>query len=176
MKNSAEETIVDDGRQETREKQADRNWNELLQELRVMETGTQILAAFLFTLPFQQKFSQLDDIQRVVYLILVVLAAVMTVLLLTPISLHRTLFRRRLKREIVENSAVLLRLALAGAAVLAAGTASLVFDVVVGRAAGIIVLLTLLIVVGLLWLTYPAMVGRQGRRGGNEPAPRTADS
>ncbi len=164
MKSADGEDIVDPERQETREQQADRNWSELLQEMRVMETGTQILAGFLFTLPFQQRFGQLDDIQRIVYLILVILAAVLTVLLLTPIGLHRTLFRLRLKHEIVEKSAVLVRIALIGAAVLAAGTAALVFDVVVGRTAGITVLLVLLTVAGLLWLAYPALVGHQSTR------------
>ncbi|MBG0739398.1 sodium:proton antiporter [Paeniglutamicibacter antarcticus] len=166
MKSADGDHIIDPERQETREQQADRNWSELLQEMRVMETGTQILAGFLFTLPFQQRFGQLDDIQRIVYLILVILAAVLTVLLLTPIGLHRTLFRQRLKHEIVERSAVIVRIALIGAAVLAAGTASLVFDVVVGRAAGITVLLVLLIVVGLLWLAYPALVGRKSTPNG----------
>ncbi|MCZ2402204.1 hypothetical protein IV498_03160 [Paenarthrobacter sp. Z7-10] len=90
--------------------------------------------------------------------------------------LHRTLFRRRLKREIVENSATVLRIALVGAAVLAAGTASLVFDVVVGRAAGLTVLAILPAVVGLLWLTYPAIVGRRGRSGGKAQAARAVDS
>lgn len=130
-----------------------------------MGTGAQILAGFLFTLPFQQRFSELDGFQRTVYLILMVLAAVMTVLLMTPISLHRSLFRRRLKREIVQNSAALVRLTLVGVAVLAAGTASLVFDVVVGREAGTVVLVALLIVVGMLWLAYPAVVGRKAADG-----------
>lgn len=154
------EDIVDDGRQETSEEQADRNWSELLQELRVMQTGTQILVAFLFTIPFQPGFQNLDDIQRAVYLILVSLAAGMTVLLLTPISLHRALFRQRLKRRIVEHSAVLVKTALIGTAVLAAGGAALVFDVVVDRAAAVTVLSVLSVTAAALWFVYPAIVGR----------------
>jgi RsiW-degrading membrane proteinase PrsW (M82 family) len=160
VEGSAREGIVDHGRHETREEQADRNWNELLQELRVMQTGTQILVAFLFTIPFQPSFKDLDDIQRGAYLVLVLLAAAMTVLLLTPISLHRGLFRRRLKRKIVEHSAAVVRAALVGTALLAAGGAALVFDVVMGRTAGVTVLIALTVTAVLLWFAYPAIVGR----------------
>ncbi|MHA7141931.1 MULTISPECIES: DUF6328 family protein [unclassified Arthrobacter] len=161
MEKPADKTIVDQTRQETLEEQSDRNWNELLQELRVMQTGTQILIAFLFTIPFQPTFDDLDDVQRVTYLILVIIAAVMIVLLLGPIGLHRSLFRRRLKRQIVERSAVLVRFSLLGTALLAAGGAALVFDIVLDRTAALVVLIGLLVAAALLWLVYPTVVGRQ---------------
>ncbi|MDP9987157.1 hypothetical protein J2S98_002316 [Arthrobacter oryzae] len=62
------------GRNETREEQMDRNWAELLQELRVLQTGVQILAGFLLTLPFQQRFEKLDDWEVGLYLTNVVSA------------------------------------------------------------------------------------------------------
>lgn len=157
------EAVLDDGREETPAEQADRNWNELLQEMRVMQTGTQILAAFLFTLPFQQRFTTLDNVQRGGYLVLVILAAAVTALILTPISLHRSLFRHRLKRRLVENSAWFVRASLAGVALLVAGTAALVFDIVLGRTAGVIVLGVLLALVCALWFIYPHLVERQGQ-------------
>ena len=52
------------GRHETPDERADRNWNELLQELRVSQTGVQLLAGFLVTLPFQSRFAELDSFQR----------------------------------------------------------------------------------------------------------------
>ena len=48
------------GRRETADERADRNWNDLLQEFRVLQTGVQILAGFLLTLPFQAAFTDLD--------------------------------------------------------------------------------------------------------------------
>ena len=81
-----------DGRNET-EAKADRKWGDLLQELRVMQTGVQLTAGFLLTLPFQQKFGDLDDFQRDFYLVLVVLAGVTTALVITPVAAHRTLVR-----------------------------------------------------------------------------------
>lgn len=167
MKEPDKKQVVDEERQESREQQSDRNWNELLQELRVMQTGTQILVAFLFTIPFQPKFGDLDDLQRGSYIVLVVFGVVMTILLLAPISLHRSLFRQRLKREIVERSALLVRMALLGTALLAAGGAALVVDVALNRIAGVTVLVLLLGVAALLWLGIPAVV--EHRKGGSLP-------
>ncbi|MBT1001527.1 sodium:proton antiporter [Paenarthrobacter sp. DKR-5] len=157
------EAVVGDGREETDAERADRNWNELLQEMRVMQTGTQILAAFLFTLPFQQRFTSLDDVQRTGYLVLVALAAAVTALILTPISLHRFLFRHGLKKRLVDNSTWFVRAGLAGVALLVAGTAALVFDIVLGRTAGTVVLVALLALVFSLWFAYPKLVERRGR-------------
>lgn len=72
----AVETVVDlvDGRDETPNERADRNWTEVLQELRLMQTGTQILAGFLLALAFQPAFADLSTGQRVFYLVLLVLA------------------------------------------------------------------------------------------------------
>jgi Family of unknown function (DUF6328) len=55
-------------RQETETERLDRNWASLLQELRVVQTGVQLLTGFLLTLPFQQRFDILDDDMQVVYL------------------------------------------------------------------------------------------------------------
>ena len=52
----------DDGRGESSNQRLDRNWQEMLQELRVMQTGIQILTGFLLTLPFQSRFEELDDL------------------------------------------------------------------------------------------------------------------
>jgi len=60
-----------DGRErnETATERADRNWNELLQELRVTQTGIQILTGFLLTVPFQQRFAELAPSLRIVFLV-----------------------------------------------------------------------------------------------------------
>jgi uncharacterized protein DUF6328 len=77
------------------ERAVDRNWNELLQELRVTQTGLQILTGFLVTLPFQQRFSGLGSRQVLLYLVTLEVAIVATVLVLAPASLHRLLFRQQ---------------------------------------------------------------------------------
>ena len=75
-----------DGRDETRNERADRNWEELLQELRVMQTGTQILTGFLLAVAFTPRFEDMDEFQRDVYVVLVGLAAVATILALAPVG------------------------------------------------------------------------------------------
>jgi hypothetical protein len=90
-----------DGRNESAAERADRNWNEVLQELRVMQTGTQILTGFLLALAFQPAFSDLSDEQRTFYLVLVVLSALSSIIALAPVALHRWLFQQQAKRKVV---------------------------------------------------------------------------
>ncbi|WP_152363798.1 DUF6328 family protein [Microlunatus speluncae] len=122
-----------DGRDETENQRMDRNWNELLQELRVTQTGTQILFGFLLAVAFQPQFDKLDQFQLTVYLILVILAATTTALALAPVSLHRALFRRGQKADVVKLGHRLVVLALVGVALTLTGTTLLIFDVTVGR-------------------------------------------
>ena len=90
-----------DGRDESVNERMDRNWNEILQELRVTQTGTQIFTGFLLTIAFQQRFSDLTTFQTRVYLILVIAAVLTTALGLAPVNLHRALFRKGAKVTVV---------------------------------------------------------------------------
>lgn len=142
-----------------------RNWSEILQELRVTQTGSQIITGFLLTLPFQQRFADLDSYQVSIYLVLVVLAALTTVVSLTPVSLHRALFRQGAKGELVAAGNRILQIVLVGVATVLAGTVLLIFDVVVGRAAGVIaggLLLALMIAVAA---SLPVVADRFGSDG-----------
>lgn len=158
------DTPAGSGRNETREEQLDRNWMELLQELRVLQTGVQILAGFLLTLPFQARFETLDDFQTGLYLVDVALAALTTAFILLPVSVHRRLFRQRLKATLVTSADNITKIALSGVAALSVGTAALVFDVVAGRPAGIIAGLVLLAVLVLLLAYIPIHLHRQAKR------------
>lgn len=160
------EVDAQDGRDETVEERHDRNWDEILQELRVIQTGTQVLTGFLLTLPFQQRFATLDGYQLATYLALVVVAAIATVLAVAPVALHRTLFQRRAKGVMVVIANRTLKLTLCAVALTLTGTVMLVFDVVASRPAGIVAgSLTLLLVV-LVWLALPAGIRRAHRSRG----------
>jgi hypothetical protein len=147
----------DDGRHETVAQRLDRNWDEILQELRVLQTGTQILTGFLLTVAFQPRFGDLDEFQVDVYLVLVVFAVLTTAAGLAPVSLHRTLFRKRAKRQIVDIANILLRSALVGIALVTSGVVLLIFDVVADRTAGVIASGATLLVIVLAWLVLPLM-------------------
>jgi hypothetical protein len=92
----------DPPRHETEAHRLDRNIGEQLQELRVAQTGVQILFAFLLTLVFQQRFAELDDLGRGVYLGALACALLATGFLIAPVGYHRLVFRRAMKDEVVE--------------------------------------------------------------------------
>ena len=147
-----------DGRNESDNERHDRNWTELLQELRVIQTGTQILTGFLLTLAFQQRFATLDGTQVAIYLVLVILSAVATALALAPVALHRALFTRRAKGPLVRIAAVIMKATLVAVGVTMVGTTLLAFDVVAGQAAGLIAGAAVLVLVGAGWLVMPLIV------------------
>ena len=89
-------------RQETEADQEDRNLAEILQELRVLQTGTQVLAGFLLTLPFQSRFTDLSGPQTLLFVLAMSLAVLTVLLLVTPVAVHRALFQRQLKARIVQ--------------------------------------------------------------------------
>lgn len=153
------------GRNETREEQLDRNWAELLQELRVLQTGVQILAGFLLTLPFQERFEDLDSFQVNLYLANVVIAALTTAFILQPVSVHRRLFRKRLKETLVSSADTITKIALGGIALLSAGTAALVFDVTAGRSAGLTAGGVLMAVMLVLLVYVPLHLNRRATAG-----------
>jgi hypothetical protein len=145
----------DDDRSETEAQRLDRNWSSLLQELRVAQTGVQLLTGFLLILPFQQRFTGLDDVMRVVYLITVSCSIGATVLLVAPVSMHRVLFRRHRLRTLVGISHTY---AIAGIFLLAlalAGVAVLIFDSVWTRTAAWIAGGCTLLALAMCWYAMP---------------------
>ena len=123
----------DHSRDETEFERADRNWIELLQELRVSQTGVQLLAGFLVTLPFQSRFEDLDAFQRGWYVGLLFLAVLTVGVLLTPVAMHRRLFHGHAKPELVQAGHRVTQVALALIPILLTGIVFLVIDVVVDR-------------------------------------------
>lgn len=144
-----------DGRNETRAERFDRNWGDILQELRAVQTGTQIISGFLLAAAFQPRFTDLDSYQLTLYLVLVVLAASATLLGLGPVILHRLLFGQLQKERVVRIGSGLLLADLVVVSLLAAGVTSLIFDVALGRTAGFIALGLVLLAVLLLWVIVP---------------------
>jgi hypothetical protein len=110
----------------------------MLQELRVTQTGTQIITGFLLAIAFQNRFAELDRFQQGVYLGLVLAAVLTTALGLAPVNLHRVLFRKQAKEVVVEIAHVLLRITLVGVGIILTGTVLLIFDVVLNRNVAVI--------------------------------------
>jgi hypothetical protein len=88
------------GRTESAEQRADRVWNEMLQEVRVAQTGAQILFGFLLSVAFTPRFAALHSFDRDLYVVTVVLGACATGALIAPVSFHRFLAGRDLKPQL----------------------------------------------------------------------------
>jgi hypothetical protein len=128
-----------EARGETELQQLDRNFGEILQELRVAQTGVQILFAFLLTLAFTQRFTEISAFQRGLYVVTMMLTAGATGLLIAPVAYHRLTFRRRMRPQLVSAANWL---ALGGLAFLMLGiTSSILFiaDVILGRTPAVLI-------------------------------------
>lgn len=153
----------EDTRDESPDQRMDRNFGELLQELRVLQTGTQILAGFLLTLPFQARFEQLPDYHRVLFLIAIVLAFLTTLLLVGPVSVHRALFHQHHKAALVRVSHIFARLGLLTLGLTMATVLCLIFSVVVGDIAGWVAGAVAVTFFGGMWWVLPSWLRRVAR-------------
>ncbi len=153
-----------EGRDETELERWDRRYTELLQELRVAQTGVQILFAFLLTLPFQAGFGKTDTLDHIVYGVTLTAATIASALLIAPVSFHRLVFRRGLKSHLVLTASRLAQFGLGALSVAMVGAVFLVMNVVAGLGwasglgAGAVALFA------GLWYVLPELVRRR-----NEP-------
>ena len=150
----------DRDRDETEAQRLDRNWSSLLQELRVAQTGVQLLTGFLLTLPFQQRFSQLDGVMRTVYLVTFGCSVGATVLLVAPASMHRLLFRRHRLNTLVSAAHTYAMAGLLLLGVALGGVAVVIFDAVLGATEAWIAGGVTLLAVAAFWYAMP-LVGRR---------------
>lgn len=153
-----------DERGESPLRRADRNMLELLQELRVAQTGVQILFAFMLSLSFTERFARLDDVQRGTDVVTLLLSVLTAGLLVGPAAAHRITFRRGVKRETVELGQ---RLFLAGLGTLAltlTGAVLLVLDVSVGRGFAVPASVVVGLVLVGLWFLLPLPLVRAASR------------
>lgn len=150
-------------RSETVTERLDRNLASLLQEMRIVQTGVQLLTGFLMTLPFQARFDRLDGQMRIIYLITVVCAVWSTLCLVAPVAMHRLLFRQRRLKQLVTASH---RFALVGLLLLAfalAGVTMVIFAMVIGKAAAWIAAACGLVSAAGMWLIIPVLSRRAAR-------------
>ncbi len=104
------------GRDETPAERLDRNLEELLQELRVILPGVQVLFAFLLVVPFNQRFADVTAFQKDLYLATLLCAAAASACLIAPSIQHRIAFRTQDKENLIFRAN---QLVIAGGALLA---------------------------------------------------------
>jgi SNF family Na+-dependent transporter len=147
-------TVADD-RNETQDEKLDRKWGDLLQELRVMQTGAQLTAGFLLTLPFTTKFPSLDGFQQTLFLVLVVVAALTTAVVITPVAVHRRISGEHVKERLVKTAHRLVGVGLTLLAALVTGIVVLIFDVVVDRTTALVMGAAVAVVLAGLLVALP---------------------
>src|ERR1700745_347728 len=137
----------------SKEEQArlNRQMQELLNEVRVAMPGVQVLFGFLLTVPFQQRFQQVDDFQRGVYLVTLIAAASATAFLIAPSAYHRVMFERHDKPIIIRHGTVQFLIGIALLAVAMKGGVLLVTDVRFGATTVVIVVAGLASLYFTLW-------------------------
>jgi Family of unknown function (DUF6328) len=149
------------GRNETPLERCDRNLAELLQEVRVVQTGVQVLFAFLLTVPFSAGFRRVTDFQTYVYFATLLVTAAAAVLLIAPTSWHRLLFRRGHKEYLVQVANTCALAGLGCVAISMTGVVLLVSDVLFGSAAMVIAGTGAGAACAVVWFVLPALRRRQ---------------
>ena len=144
-----------DPRDESVEERDDRNLAELLQELRVVGLGVQVLFGFLLSLPFTNRFDRLSQGQQELYLGTLVLAAVATALLLGPVAYHRLVFRRGQKERLVQAANVMAVAGLAAVGLAVSAAVLLVTGYVTSALPAALITAFVTCMFGLLWFAFP---------------------
>ena len=153
---------MDTRRDETDAERYDRNWSELVQELRVAQTGVQVLAGFLLTLPFSSRFGDIGDRYRTIYLVAFSLAVVTVGLMTAPVALHRFLFGRHEKDVLVHAGDVFAKAGLASMGLTLVTVVMLIFGIVLSDTAGLFAAAVVLVFFVSTWVVLPLSLLRRG--------------
>ena len=140
---------------ESEQERLNRNMNELLQELRVSQTGVQILFAFLLALPFAQRFTEVTSFQRDVYFATLLLAGAAAAFFIAPVSAHRLLFRRQGKEHLINSSNWMAIAGLGCLAVSIVGVILLISDFLFNTAVAAVTTSLAFLLFVVLWYVLP---------------------
>ena len=161
---NADRRSGDSGGQESERERTTRKWNEMLQELRVAQTGVQVLPGFLLTVSFSQRFPELSETDKVAYLVTVSASILAAGLLIAPVAFHRVLFGKKEKEWLIEAANNAARVGLTMLGITMCGVMFLVFDLVWSMTAAVVATVITLLVLAGLWLALPLIGGEQDSR------------
>lgn len=153
--------------EETAKERLDRNFAELLQEMRVAQTGVQILLGFLLTMVFATGFADVDGWELWLYASSVCLTTLAMGLLVAPVPIHRLLFRRGMKPHLVRLTHLLTAAGLVVLLLAVSSAVSLALVVALGPAPGLIAGGFLAVTLFCIWYVLPLAV-RQRHLGENK--------
>jgi hypothetical protein len=163
-------------RGETDLERSDRNLVELLQEVRVVQTGVQILFGFLLTVAFQPKFERLSSFQKADYFGTLAAAATTLIMLTAPTSWHRILFRQGDKEHLVDVANRFTMIGLASMALTMVGVVMLLSDIAFSPAATALLTAAAVLACSTLWYALPLARRRALRRRSTLSDPNRLDA
>lgn len=147
-------------RDESEVQRYDRHWAELLQELRLAQSGTQILFAFLLAIAFTTPFRESDTFTHGVYAVTLICGALATCLLIGPVAVHRILYRRRARARMLKTANALAQSGLALLLATVCGGLLLALDVVFSRGWAIAATSVTVVVFVGIWYVLPVVIRR----------------
>jgi hypothetical protein len=150
MSQRVEENTAEDHHERTA-----RELIELLQELRIVIPGVQVLFAFLLTVPFAQRFIELSTLQRAVFFATLLCTAVATALLIAPTAHHRLLFRQGVREQRLKMGNLLAIFGLVFIVLAMVGVVFVITDLIFGLTAALVVTVAMALFFSLLWFVLP---------------------
>src|SRR5436190_18714977 len=126
-------------RDEEEQERLNRQLLELLNELRVALPGVQVLFAFLLTVPFQNRFAEVSDLERRVYLVTLLASAAATAFLIAPTGYHRLLFQRGDRPLIIRHGTRMFIAGLISLAIAMTGAVFLVTEIVFSTGTAVVI-------------------------------------
>lgn len=145
--------------------EAERAFTKVLQELRVVQTGVQILSAFLLTLPFTPRFATVSAFEKVVYVVTLVAAVVTMALVIAPVSYDRQKISHQDMPDVVRTATLLAKAGLATLSVSIVASVLLALELAVGVTVASVIAVVLAIVFGMLWYVLPVRRRSRGKGG-----------
>lgn len=142
---------------ETKPERLDRELNELVQELRVLLPGVQVLFAFLLTIPFSVGFETVGDAERAVYMLAFCSTTISAILLVAPGARHRARFREHDKEELVDSSNRLALVATGFLAVAIAAVGLLIGEYLYGWVEGCVIAAAIVGLIAWFWYGWSMM-------------------
>ena len=146
---------VEENTKEDPQERTAREMIELLQELRIVIPGVQVLFAFLLTVPFNQRFTELNPVQRDVFFARLLCTAAATALLIAPSAHHRLLFRKGLREQRLKMGNLLAILGLVFLVPAMVGVVFVITDLIFGSAVALVVTVAMALLFSLLWFVLP---------------------
>lgn len=147
-------------------KRLDRELNELLQELRVIQGGILIMIGFLLVIAFSPGFQLVNEFQKITYYLTLLVTGVSAIVVVAPVVHHRLAFRKHDKESIVVrgNACVLASVLLVAVSIF--GITVLISDYLYGAWAAVPIGAAYVVVVALLWGALPVQSIKAARSNG----------